>query len=97
MQAGARFGGFLIWPSLGGGALVDSNPLQRHDATSPAAGLRLTPRIVAERTTGVHATAIYGWADARLYPARPDADQLDGRLGVLHDWAPRRDLIVQRT
>ena len=94
-QAGAAWGGFLAWPSLGAGALVDSNPLQRHVANGAATGLRLTPRLVIERESGVHASAFYGAADARLYPARPDADQLDGRIGVLHDWAPRRDLILR--
>lgn len=94
-DAGAAWGGFLVWPSIGAEALVDSNPLQSHDPHGVAPGLQLTPRIVAERESGVHATAFYGAADAELYPARPDADQLDGHVGLLHDWAPRRDLILR--
>lgn len=94
-QPGAAWGGFLVWPSVGVAAVVDSNPLQAHAGGSAAAGLRLTPHFAAERQSGVHATVVYGAADARLYPARPDADQLDGRIGVLHDWAPRRDLILR--
>ncbi|MBE7218596.1 MAG: outer membrane beta-barrel protein, partial [Caulobacteraceae bacterium] len=94
-QPGAAWGGFLIWPSLGAAAITDSNPLQAHGGGPAASGMRLTPRFAAERETGVRATVFYGAADARLYPARPDADQLDGRLGLLHDWAPRRDLIMR--
>jgi hypothetical protein len=94
-DAGAASGGFLVWPSAGVEALVDSNPLQLHDPHGAVPGLRLTPRVVAERESGVHATAFYGVADAELYPARPDADQLDGHVGILHDWAPRRDLIFR--
>lgn len=94
-DAGAAWGGFLVWPTAGAAALVDSNPLQRHRPHGVEPGLRLTPRVVAERESGVHATVLYGLADAALYPARPDADQLDGRIGVLHDWAPRRDMIVR--
>ncbi|MCW6506558.1 outer membrane beta-barrel protein [Lichenifustis flavocetrariae] len=94
-QAGAAWGGFLAWPSLGVGALVDSNPSQAHGPHATTLGTRITPTVVVERESGVHATAFYGWADAQLYPARPDADQLDGRVGILHDWAVSRDLMVR--
>ncbi|MDX7953519.1 outer membrane beta-barrel protein [Lichenihabitans sp. Uapishka_5] len=94
-QSGAAWGGFLAWPSIGVGAVVDSNPFQRRRPGRAEPGLRLTPRLLVERQGGVHATVLYGAADTQLYPAQPDADQLEGRVGVLHDWAPRRDLILR--
>ena len=94
-QAGASWGGFLVWPSAKAGALLDTNPLQLHRPGSPDAGLRIAPALVAERDGGVHDTVFYANADARLYAATPRADQLDGRMGALHDWAISRDLIVR--
>ena len=91
----ATWGGFLLWPTATLGVLADSNPFQRHASAKAATGFRFAPHIVAERDDGVHATAVYAAGDIRLYPGHDSADMVEGRAGLLHDWALRRDMIVR--
>lgn len=90
-----RLADFLVWPAVTVGPVVDSDPVQQRRPGKPSVGVALAPELLAERDSGVHRTTLYGAGDLRLFPDGDDADTINGRVGVLHDWTLRRDLAVR--
>lgn len=91
----AHLADFLVWPAVTLGPVVDSNPFQRRRPGKPALGIALAPALLAERDSGVHRTTLYGAGDVQLFPQSGDADTVNGRAGVLHDWTLQRDVTVR--
>ncbi len=91
----AVVGELLVWPSATIGGVFDSNPFQQHRGAHGAAGVAVAPQLLAEREAGPVSTDLYAAGDLRLYPGTAQADALDGRAGVLHNWEISRDMTVR--
>jgi hypothetical protein len=87
-------GGWLVYPSAFIGGVVDSNVNQAPKAVT-GAGVRITPSLLAETTTDLTKTTIYGVADSRIYTgsSASNGDEVDVNSGVLEIFQPLPDLI----
>ena len=88
-------GDMLLWPAVTVGPILDSNPFQQTHPKRAAVGVGILPAALIERESGVHRTLGYLAGDLRFYPDIQGADVENGRVGLLHDWALRRDLTVR--
>ena len=94
-RTAAAWGDVLVWPQVGAGLMLDSNPFQDHRPRRADGGVKLQAKVFAEHDSGPHTTTFYGDGGARLYARETGADAIGGRLGVLHDWFVTRDIIVR--
>lgn len=86
-------GSWLFAPSLDAGVLYDDNIYQTRANKVESWGVRLLPRFVALRETGIHDTTAYGVGDIRLYPDQSKANTVEGQLGLVHRYEIQRDLV----
>ena len=95
-RAGLPLGDWLLYPSAFAGGFFDSNPQQLATGTKPGAGLRLTPSFLAEQTSGVHKTTIYGLVDGLIYTPEQvaNADTVTAKAGVTEIYQPVPDWIL---
>jgi hypothetical protein len=91
--AAVPIGSWLFAPSLDAGVLYDDNIYRTRTNTVSSWGLRLMPRFVALRETGIHNTTAYGIGDVRLYPDQSKANTVEGQLGLVHRYEIQRDLV----
>jgi hypothetical protein len=89
------FGSWMLQPTVFGGVVYDDGV--NNSATNPgsAVGVRIVPRLVAVRNTGIHNTTIYGTVDARLYGGTTSSNSVSARVGVAHEYEAMRDLIFR--
>lgn len=87
-------GNWLVYPSAFIGGVYDSNVRQTHDSVS-SGGIRLTPSLLAETTTDLTKTTVYGVADGRIYfgNSTDSSDTVDVNSGVIEIYQPLPDLI----
>ena len=85
-------GGWLIYPSAFIGGIVDTNVNQAPKGVT-SAGVRITPSLLAETTTDLTKTTIYGVADSRIYTNSSNGDEVDVNSGLLEVFQPLPDLI----
>jgi hypothetical protein len=87
-------GGWLIYPSAFVGGVYDSNVNQSGTNAISAGGVRLAPNLLAETTTDLTKTTIYGLADGRIYFGQgSNNDAIDVHSGVIETYQPLADLI----
>jgi hypothetical protein len=89
-------GSWLLYPTVFGGAVFDSNINQSAVDKTSSAGVRLVPSILAETTDGIHKSTFYGMADARAYARSTanDSDVVNARTGWIQAYHPTSDLTV---
>ncbi len=86
-------GSWMLSPSIDAGVLYDDNIYQTRTNRVESWGVRLQPRFVALRETGIHDTTAYGTGDVRLYPDQSKANTVEGQLGLVHRYEIQRDLV----
>jgi hypothetical protein len=88
-------GDWLIYPSAFGGFIYDSNVSQR-SAPQGSAGVRLAPAVLAENTSGLFKTTLYGNADGRFYfrDIPGNGSVIAARVGGTETYTPLPDLIL---
>jgi hypothetical protein len=85
-------GGWLLYPSAFVGGVYDSNINQSGTHAISGGGIRLTPSLLAETTTDLSKTTLYGVADGRIYFGQGD-DAVDVSSGIVETYQPLADLI----
>jgi hypothetical protein len=92
---GVQAGSWMLYPSLFGGAIYDNNLVWSTHKPVRAAGVRINPRIVAERDAGIHKTTAHAEVDARLYPWLTYGQATGASVGLTHVWQAQRDLTIR--
>ena len=92
---GLPFGDWMLYPSVLVGGVADSNLVWSERQPVRAAGVRISPRVIAERNVGLHKTTAYAEADARLFPTLAYGAAINAQVGLAHVWEVQRDLIVK--
>jgi hypothetical protein len=95
-RTGLPLGNWLVYPSASVAGLFDSNPQQLATGVKPGGGIRLTPSFLAEQTTGVYKTTIYGLVDGLAYIPEQvnNSDTLTAKTGVTEHYQPLPDWII---
>jgi hypothetical protein len=86
--------GWLLDPALRIYSLYSDNLFSSSQAPLTAAGVGITPSIVAEWTNGIHTTTLYGNLDREVYPTANDVNTIDGRAGFTQRYEALRDLTL---
>lgn len=88
-------GDWLIYPTVFGGAVYDTNVGQRANGTS-SGGLRVSPAVTAESNSGLFKTTLYGNADGRFYlrDVPNNGTVISARAGGTEIFVPLPDLII---
>lgn len=89
---GLPVAGFLLYPSVFVGSVLDSNVFQTPADRKSTLGLEVAPAFTALLDNGIHKTAVYANGDFRLYPSLSDANSATGELGLIHVYQMQRDL-----
>ena len=92
---GLHLGDWMLYPSLLVGGIYDSNLVWSSHFPVRAAGVRVNPRLVADRDAGIHKTTVYAEADARIFPSLTFGEAVTAQLGASHVWEVQRDLVVR--
>ncbi len=92
---GMHLGDWMLFPNIFVGASYDSNVYSTQTNPVSDIGLRLTPAITAVDDNGVHKTTLYANGDFYFYKSNPNADVVNGHVGVEHRWEAERDLVFQ--
>ena len=94
-RAGLPVGDWLVFPSAFVGGFYDSNPQQLATGIKPGGGVRLTPSFLAEETSGVYKTTIYGLVDGLVYIPEQvaNSDTVTAKTGVTEIYQPLPDWI----
>jgi Putative beta-barrel porin 2 len=94
-RAGLPVGDWLVYPSAVVGGFYDTNPQQLATGIKPGAGVRLTPSFLAEQTSGVYKTTIYGLVDGLVYIPEQvaNSDTVTAKTGVTEIYQPLPDWI----
>lgn len=92
---GLPLGGWMLYPTLFAGVVYDDNVNPNQLNRSSGVGLRLVPRLVAVRNTGIHNSTLYGSVDARLTGGGGGEESVAARAGVTHEYEAMRDLIFR--
>ena len=100
--------GWLLYPSLQSGAILNDNLYQQPTDRRAGLGLRLRPFVEADRDEGLYKTNFYALADVQIYPGQgsdftyyptPAVDvpptNATGRAGFAHTWRPLPDWTIQ--
>lgn len=87
-------GNWLLYPTALAAFLYDTNPNQVATGAHASPGLRLVPSIVAERTSGISKTDLYGMVDSQIYTNQPSANSVAARLGATEDYQPVPDWLL---
>jgi hypothetical protein len=94
-RAGLPVGDWLVFPSAYVGGFYDTNPQQLATGIKPGGGVRLTPSLFAEQTSGVYKTTIYGLVDGLVYIPEQvsNSDTLTAKIGGTELYQPLPDWI----
>jgi hypothetical protein len=94
-RAGLPVGDWLVFPSAFVGGFYDSNPQQLATGIKPGPGVRLTPSLLAEQTSGAYKTTIYGLVDGLVYIPEQvsNSDTLTAKIGATELYQPLPDWI----
>jgi hypothetical protein len=92
---GVSLAGWMLSGEMTVGATYSDNIYYSSVKPIAAAGIRLQPRFVAIRDTGIHRTKVYGSGDLTLVPDVNNYNLINGQLGLSHVWEARRDLLVK--
>lgn len=93
--SGLPVGGWMMYPSLLAGAVVDDNIRPTSQSRTSGTGLRFKPTLSAIQTNGIHNTQLYAEADARVYPDQSKGNLVEGRLGGVYTYEMTRDLMFR--
>jgi hypothetical protein len=86
---------WLLYGGLGWGAACDFNLNLSSTNHISACGPRFVPSLVAEHSTGIQRTLLYGVGDIRWYPSVNQVQPVDTTAGIVHVWEIQRDLIFR--
>lgn len=92
---GLQVGSWMLYPSVFAGAIYDNNLVWSMHRPVHALGVRLNPRIVAERDAGIHKTTAHAEVDARMFPWLTYGQATSASVGLAHVWQARRDLTIK--
>lgn len=92
---GVPWAGWMLYPKLLAGVVVDDNVYQTSQAKTSAAGVRVRPSLVAVYSNGIHKAALYGGFDTRFYPSQSAGNVYEGRLGGVYTYEMTRDLVFR--
>ena len=95
-RTGLPLGNWLVSPSASVAGFYDTNPQQLATGQKPGGGLRLTPSFLAQQTSGVFNTTLYGLVDGLIYIPEQvsNADTITAKTGVTEIYQPQPDWIL---
>jgi Putative beta-barrel porin 2 len=95
-RAGLPLGNWLVLPSASVAGFYDTNPQQLATGQKPGGGLRLTPSFLAQQTSGVYSTTLYGLVDGLIYIPEQvaNANTITAKTGVTEIYQPSQDWIL---
>ncbi len=92
---GVPVAGWMVNADVLTGITWDDNVFQANINSVDDWAARIRPQIEINRNNGIHSTTLYGYADARFYDERDDADHVKGAAGARHVWEVQRDFIIK--
>lgn len=92
---GVPIGGWMVNANVLTGIAWDDNVFQANVNSVDDWAARIRPQLELNTNNGIHSTTLYGYADARFYDERDEADHVKGSAGARHVWEVQRDFIVK--
>jgi hypothetical protein len=93
-ERGVAVAGWLLYPQLFVGGMVNDNVTQSARAKQTGYGPRITPSFDARYDTGIHELDVYGAVDGQFYPTKSSNDLIQARAGVSDTYQVTPDVSV---
>ena len=90
-----QIGSWVVQGGVNAGAVYNDNLFGTENNKVSSWGFGVAPAFVAEHSTGVMKTTVYGALNADFYEATSKADTVTGRGGVVNLWEVQRDLSIR--
>lgn len=90
-----QLGDWLVNGTLNAGVLYNDNLFGTETGQVGSWGFGVAPTIVAERSSGLIKTSLYGTLNADFYETTSKADTVTGRGGMVNLWEIQRDMIFR--